>query len=148
MLRIIGFLIVVSMVSVSCNDDNQREEDEMLITNYIDENGLDAQSTASGLYYVIDVPGTNERPDISNRVFVKYTGTFLDGRQFDSSNGNTIDFPLNGVIQGWQEGIPLFGKGGKGTLILPSHLAYGPTGQGSIPPNTVLVFDVELVNFN
>ena len=147
---VLVLLALTFMVSVGCGDDeSQREIDERLIMEYVDENGLDAQSTASGLYYVIDQPGGNEKPTLDNRVFVKYTGRLLNGSQFDSSNGNTVDFPLSGVIQGWREGMQLFGRGGKGMLIIPSHLGYGQRGAGSsIPPNSVLVFDVELVNFD
>ena len=130
-------------------DDNQREIDAGLIRDYIEANNLDAQSTESGLHYVIEEPGNNEHPDLSSTVRVIYTGRLLDGFQFDSSGGNVREFKLAQLIPGWQEGIPLFGKGGKGILIIPSHLGYGSTiipGSG-IPPNSVLVFDMELVDF-
>ena len=130
-------------------DDNQRDIDAALIREYLEANNLDAQSTDSGLHYIIEEPGNNERPNISSTVRVIYTGRLLDGFQFDSSEGNVREFELARLIPGWQEGIPLFGKGGKGILIIPSHLGYGSTvipGSG-IPPNSVLVFDMELVDF-
>ncbi len=145
---ILLILAVMCFTITACDNDTQRETDEQLIKEYIDENGLDAQSTSSGLHYVIEEEGSNDKPTINDRVFVRYTGTFLNGQEFDSSNGNIVDFPLSGVIDGWQEGIQLFGRGGNGILIVPSHLAYGQTGRGSIPPNSVLVFDVEVVDFN
>ena len=74
----------------------------------------------------------------------------MDGTQFDSSydRGAPLEFKLGQVIKGWQEAIKLLKKGGKGTFLIPSHLAYGERGAGSaIPPNAVLVFDIELVDF-
>lgn len=148
-LRFLVGLLLVAVAFVSCDkDNNQREEDARLIEEYVLENGLDAQSTESGLHYVIDEPGNDEHPNLSHDISIIYTGRLLNGNQFDSSNGNTVTFPLDALIEGWQEGIPLFGKGGKGTLIIPSHLGYGSRGAGSVPPNAVLVFDIELVDFN
>lgn len=145
---IIGFLSLFLFGGCS-KDDNQREIDADLIREYIEANNLDAQSTGSGLHYVIEEPGSSERPDLLSTVRVIYTGRLLDGFEFDSSNGSIREFRLAQLIPGWQEGIPLFGKGGKGILIIPSHLGYGPSvipGSG-IPPNSVLVFDMELVDF-
>jgi FKBP-type peptidyl-prolyl cis-trans isomerase FkpA len=65
---------------------------------------------------------------------------------FDESGSDGIVFPLNGVIEGWTEGIPYFKEGGSGKLLVPSALAYGRQGSGSIAPNTVLIFDVELID--
>ena len=139
--------LAVVGITACDNDDNQREVDAARIADYIEENNLDAQSTDSGLHYVIEEPGNDEHPDLSHDISIKYAGRFLNGQQFDSSNGDVVTFPLANLIQGWQEGIPLFGKGGNGILIVPSHLAYGPSGRGSIPPNSVPVFDIELVDF-
>ncbi len=100
-----------------------------------------------GLYYVIDEPGTGANPAAGSQVTVKYKGYNLDNKVFDQSD-NGITFSLTQVIKGWQLGIPLFKKGGKGKLIMPSRLAYYSTGSGtSIPPFAPLVFEVELVNF-
>jgi len=100
------------------------------------------------LQYVIETAGTEGNPSSTSNVQVNYRGYFLNGNEFDSSNGTPISFNLGGVIQGWQEGIPLFQKGGKGVLLIPSHLAYGPNGTNGIPPNTPILFDVELLDFN
>ena len=94
--------------------------------------------------------GTGANPITSSRVTVHYEGFLLNGDKFDSSidRGQPSTFPLTSVIRGWQIGIPLFKAGGKGKLILPSGLAYGRQGAGnSIPPNSVLVFGVELISF-
>jgi len=148
---IFSTLLVMVFVMTSCGDkETQLEKDTQLIEAYIDENGLDALSTASGLYYVIEEPGNDEHPEFGDVLMLKYTGRFLDEEVFDSSNGNVITLQLKNLIQGWLEGIPLFGKGGKGILLIPSHLAYGPTGSqsGAIRPNTVILFDIELEDFN
>ncbi len=128
----------------------QKQKDQDLIAEYIQNKNLTAQSTPSGLHYIIEKEGTGGHPSISDKVTVHYEGYLLDGSVFDSSirRGEPISFGLNRVVKGWQEGIPLLKKGGKGKLIIPSYLAYGSRGAGrQIPPNSVLVFDVELIDF-
>jgi len=137
---------MLTLVIACGKDDNQREIDAQLIVEYIEDNNLDAQTTNSGLSYVISVPGNNEHPDIGSTISINYSGTLLSGIGFDASNG-VVEFPLNILIQGWQEGIPLFGKGGSGILIIPSHLGYGSSPRSGIPANSVLVFEIELVDF-
>jgi peptidylprolyl isomerase len=110
----------------------------------------DANSTDSGLYYIIEEEGTGDAPQTGDLVQVHYTGTLADGTKFDSSldRGEPFQFPLGmqRVIPGWDEGIALLNVGGKATLIIPPELAYGQQGAGGvIPPNATLVFDVELV---
>ncbi|MEM9884519.1 MAG: FKBP-type peptidyl-prolyl cis-trans isomerase [Bacteroidota bacterium] len=118
------------------------------IEDYLESNNIAADSTASGIYYFFEEEGEGENPTANSTVTVRYKGYFLDGTVFDQTEGDaTATFALNAVIRGWTEGIQLFKKGGKGTLIIPSALAYGPNGRGEIPPNTVLAFDIELVNF-
>ena len=141
------FLLAASILTVaSCKKEDQGEIDQQLIEDFINEHQLDADSTASGLYYVIDVPGSSEHPTIDSEVTIDYIGFMLTGDVFDS-NVN-VTFPLNALILGWQEGIPLFGKGGSGLLIVPSRLGYGERRVGTIPPNSVLVFEIHLNNFH
>lgn len=105
-------------------------------------------TTESGLQYEIIETGKGERkPTPEDMVTVHYTGKLIDGTVFDSSveRGEPTTFPLNGVIQGWQEGLQLMSEGDKYKLTIPAELAYGDRPTGSIPPNSVLVFDVELV---
>jgi peptidyl-prolyl cis-trans isomerase A (cyclophilin A) len=110
-----------------------------------------AQKTASGLYYVIDVEGTGAVPQPGQTVVAHYTGTlFDDGSKFDSSvdRGQPFEFPIgqHRVIAGWDEGFALLKVGSKGKLIIPSKLAYGSRGAGGvIKPNADLVFEVELL---
>jgi len=131
----------------------QVEKDIEIIEAYLKENNIAAQSTESGLRYVIDVEGTGNNPEPGQNVKVHYTGKLLGGEVFDTSfkgdDPQPLDIPIGRgrVIAGWDEGIPLLKEGGKGTLYIPSSLGYGPRGSGStIPPNSVLVFDVELVD--
>jgi FKBP-type peptidyl-prolyl cis-trans isomerase len=131
----------------------QLEDDIDIIENYLAENEIDAQTTESGLRYVIEEQGSGEFPQPGDSVMVHYTGMLIDGTKFDSSldRGNPFEFVLGRgmVIQGWDEGIALLKPGGKGTLYIPSPLAYGERGAGGmIPPNAVLQFDVELIEIN
>jgi FKBP-type peptidyl-prolyl cis-trans isomerase FkpA len=147
MKRLLFLAVLVTFIS-SCNkEEDYLANDKKTIEQYIAENGLTAQSTSSGLYYVIETPGGTTHPTVSSSVSVKYTGYLVDGTQFDSSNGKTVSFALSEVIVGWQEGIPLFGKGGKGKLLIPSDLGYGAYQVGTIPAHSVLIFDIELINF-
>ncbi|MGZ3771386.1 MAG: FKBP-type peptidyl-prolyl cis-trans isomerase [Bdellovibrio sp.] len=103
--------------------------------------------TASGLQYIVEKEGTGETPKKEDVVKVHYKGTLTNGEQFDSSydRGQPAEFPVGGVIPGWTEALQLMKVGGKMKLFIPPELAYGPSGRPGIPPNSVLVFDVELV---
>ena len=110
------------------------------------------EKTASGLFYKIETSGSGDSPTQGQNVSVHYKGSLLDGTAFDSSykRKEPIGFAIGvgQVIKGWDEGIALLSKGAKATLIIPSHLGYGPNGAGGvIPPNATLKFEVELVDF-
>jgi len=105
------------------------------------------KTTTSGLQYEVITEGTGKAPSPTSKVTVHYEGKLVDGTVFDSSykRGETISFPLNGVIQGWQEGLQLMKEGGKLMLYIPSNLGYGEKGAGNIiPGNSTLIFTVEL----
>lgn len=109
------------------------------------------RSTESGLLYEILEEGEGASPTKSDRVKVHYTGTLVDGKVFDSSvkRGEPATFPLERVIPGWIEGLGLMKKGGKAILHVHPNMAYGERGYpGVIPPNSVLVFEVELLDIN
>jgi FKBP-type peptidyl-prolyl cis-trans isomerase FkpA len=149
MKKIIIGILLLGVVLPSCKKKLSEEEqfalDKDIIEQYIEDNGLTAASTSSGLYYVINALGTGNHPTAFNNVTVRYTGKFTDNQLFDQSSELGATFNLQHVIKGWTEGIPLFKEGGEGILILPSKLAYGPNGNSSIPANSVLVFDVKLL---
>jgi FKBP-type peptidyl-prolyl cis-trans isomerase FkpA len=133
------------MVIMSCNLDPVGTKNEKEIKNYLKDNNLHAESTSSGLYYIIDVPGNDQHPTVADTVHISYTGSLLNGDVFDSSPSAT--FVLGDLIEGMIEGIPLFGKGGEGTLFIPSELGYGGDSQPGIPSNSVVVFKIKLIDF-
>ncbi len=104
--------------------------------------------TDSGLQYQVLTAAEGAMPVATDTVKVHYKGTLTDGTTFDSSydRGEPIEFPLNGVIKGWTEGVQLMNVGSKYKFVIPSELAYGPTGTGPIPGNSTLVFVVELLD--
>ncbi|MRI86573.1 FKBP-type peptidyl-prolyl cis-trans isomerase [Aggregicoccus sp. 17bor-14] len=108
-----------------------------------------AQRTASGMIYTPLKVGTGKSPRSIDTVSVNYRGTLTDGREFDSSykRGQAAEFPLNGVIKCWTEGVGMMKVGGRARLVCPPEIAYGAKGaQPRIPPNAVLVFEVELLD--
>ena len=131
--------------SVACKKD---VDEDKLITDYLTAKGLTAERTVEGIYYIIDTQGTGSTttPTPSNTVTVKYKGYLLNGSVFDESLSGFTS-PLYNLVKGWQIGIPKFKKGGKGKLFIPSAYGYGSSGSGSIPGNTPIAFDIELVDF-
>lgn len=110
-----------------------------------------AQVTSTGLVYRALKEGTGASPGATDKVKVHYRGTFLDGKEFDSSykRNAPIEFPLNGVIPCWTEGVQKMKVGGKAKLTCPPTIAYGSAGAGGvIPPNATLQFEVELLGIN
>ena len=101
----------------------------------------------SGLVYEEITAGTGDSPALEQLVKVHYTGTLSDGTVFDSSfsRGEPTEFKLGSVIQGWQEGLQLMKVGGKARLVIPAGLAYGDKQMNTIPPNSELTFEVELL---
>jgi FKBP-type peptidyl-prolyl cis-trans isomerase len=108
------------------------------------------KTTASGLQYKILQEGTGRSPKATDTVVVHYKGTLLSGKEFDSSHkrGKPAEFPLNHVIPGWTEGVQLMKEGAKYQFTIPSKLAYGERGTpgGPIPPNSTLIFEIELIS--
>jgi FKBP-type peptidyl-prolyl cis-trans isomerase FkpA/FKBP-type peptidyl-prolyl cis-trans isomerase FklB len=105
------------------------------------------KTTASGLQYEVIKEGTGVSPKATSQLTVNYEGKLVDGTVFDSSykRNEPATFPLNQVIPGWTEGLQLMKEGGKYHFVIPAKLGYGEQGAGPIPPNSVLIFDVELI---
>ncbi|HNP17981.1 MAG TPA: FKBP-type peptidyl-prolyl cis-trans isomerase [Fulvivirga sp.] len=145
------------------NAEKQKSVDDELITKYLEDNNITANTTESGLRYVITQEGTGANAEAGKTVKVNYSGKILDGEYFDTSvkelaekeglyneqrTYEPIEFQLGtgAVIKGWDEGIALLNPGAKATFYIPSGLAYGPRARSAkIPANSILVFDVELV---
>ncbi len=161
----------VKMVTVKTKAEYDQEQanaaskqmaiDDKAIQDYLKAKNLKATKTASGLYYVITQKGTGDNAKAGQKVNMNYTGTLIDGTPFDSnvdpkfSHVQPFEFGLGAgqVIKGWDEGIALLNKGAKATLIIPAPLAYGsramPGNQNNpkgIPANSILIFDVELMD--
>ncbi|MER3464180.1 MAG: peptidylprolyl isomerase [Chitinophagaceae bacterium] len=105
------------------------------------------KTTASGLQYEVVTEGTGPKPKATDTVTVNYVGTLVNGTEFDNSykRGQSISFPLNGVIKGWTEGVQLMPVGSKYKFYIPYQLGYGLQNAGPIPPGSVLIFEIELL---
>ena len=140
---------ILSLTFFACKkkNENQTVLDNEIIQKYLKDNSLVADTTR-GIYYIISDTGTVNHPTATSIVSVYYKGYLTDGTTFDQSiPGLPREFPLQGVIKGWQIGVPLIGKGGKIKLLIPSALGYGASKTGAIPANSVLIFDIELSTF-
>lgn len=145
------------LLATSCKKDPETVTqdysaiDDGIIKKFLADSTITtAQKQTSGLYYVpVVTNAAGVRATAGKTVYVRYVGRFMDGRVFDSSGSAPFSFVLGRgrVIAGWDEGIALMHKGEKAKLLIPSALAYGASGAGStIPPNTVIRFDVELMD--
>lgn len=163
---VIGLLMLVTVLT-ACkkkNDDScpysventsASAQEEAVVTDYITANSITGTTElgTSGLYYAIDAPGNTNKPALCNTIVAKYTGKLANGTIFDQTTGaSTASFTLGGLIEGWNRTLPLIGEGGKIRLYIPSSLGYGATGSFNpntglytIPPNAMLIFDVEIV---
>ncbi|WP_425391301.1 FKBP-type peptidyl-prolyl cis-trans isomerase [Ekhidna sp.] len=144
--------VFVLLFTVSCKDDEttlteeqQLAADIELIDSYLASNNIDAQIHESEIRYVVEKEGDGESPTAESSVIVKYQGRLLDGTIFDL-NTLGIHFDLSLLIESWKLILPEIKEGGKVTLYTPSKYGYGRNGNGLIPPNTVLIFEIELVS--
>jgi FKBP-type peptidyl-prolyl cis-trans isomerase FkpA len=130
----------------------QKDMDDKMLQDYFTKNNIAAQKTNTGLYYIIDKPGSGANAQAGQDVTVMYTGKTMDGNAFDSNidpkfnhtDPLTFQVGRGQVIPGWDEGIMLMNKGAKGRLFIPSTLAYGPQERPGLPANSILIFDVEI----
>lgn len=138
-------ITLFSVVNAKTPQENKAAGIAFLSANTKKDNII---TTKSGLQYEILTPGTgNKSPSLTDTVTVNYRGTKIDGQEFDSSysRGEPASFPVNALITGWTEGLLFMKEGAKYRFYIPSELAYGENGGGSIEPNEALIFDVELL---
>ena len=135
-------------------ETNQATIDDAIVSKFIADNNLDAFEVSNGLYMQIDEPGSGLNPSINDTIQIAYAGKFLElndqnqmveGVTFEATGDEGTTLRLSQVIAGWRIGVPELKSGGSGKLIIPSRLAYGANGQGQIPGNTVLIFDIDLL---
>jgi FKBP-type peptidyl-prolyl cis-trans isomerase FkpA len=139
------FLLSLSLFSACQKTPNEQDSiDDTIITSYLNTNQIEATKTSSGLYYKITKEGEGKYVSSSATVLIKYKGYLKDSTVFDE-NTTGISLDLKNAIQGWREGLTYFKVGGKGTLFIPSKLGYGSRSIGSIPSNSVLFFDIEVL---
>ncbi|MBA3647594.1 MAG: FKBP-type peptidyl-prolyl cis-trans isomerase [Chitinophagales bacterium] len=149
---------VLSLMGKEEYDKKQKEEAAMqtelevkTIEDYLAKNNLKAQKDPSGIYYIVTKQGEGPRVQSGQTVTVNYTGKLMDGTVFDSSlkpgrHPYDVTIGVSQVIKGWHIGIALLNVGSKGTIIIPSALGYGSRGSGSqIPPNSILIFDIDVL---
>ncbi len=141
---------IVSAKNLTEKIEAQKKIDAELIDQYLAKNNIEAETDTTGLRYVVTKKGNGPKPSIGDSVLVHYTGKLMEnGKKFDSSKdrGTPFEFSIGrGVIEGWSRGFALLNEGDEATLYIPSGMAYGPGGYpGTIPPNAILVFDVEFL---
>ena len=152
MKHLLSALIALTLF-ISCSNDKEENVDYVAkndkeITDYIAKNNLTAQKSDTGLYYIVNEPGTGAQPTATSNVTVAYKGYFTNGTVFDQSGPEGISFGLDQVVKGWTEGIPHLKVGGSGILFVPAHLGYGNETMGPIPGGSALIFDVKLISVN
>lgn len=145
--------LALTLIYVGCSKSGSsagctpttKEEDDAKMVAYMSANGINAPvKDPSGMYYQIITEGTGNKPNVNSRVNATYVGKLTDNTTFDS--GTNIQFMLNGVIPGWQIGLSKIAAGGKIKLVIPPYLAYGCKTSSAIPGNSVLYFEVDLLN--
>lgn len=135
------FLIIFSQLGCS-KSSSVSEQDQ--IASFVKKSTVTYITDPSGLMYQIVSEGSGTKPRATSTISATYTGTYLNGTVFDSRN-TAIEFPLNGVIQGWQIGLQKIAPGGEMKMIIPSALGYGPSDYNGIPGGSPLYFEVKLI---
>lgn len=164
MKKILGLSLLVLTLMTACNKDESCKlsapstvapaSEIQAVKDYLNSKSITATQDPSGVFYVMTAPGSGTAsPTICSTINFKYKGSLTNGNVFDNSGTTAVSYPLGNLIVGWQKVIPLMKKGGKATLYIPPSLGYGPNdlkdGSGNvvIPGNSILIFDIELVNF-
>jgi FKBP-type peptidyl-prolyl cis-trans isomerase len=146
-----GLISMLLFANSSCLKDkgcqNKTVQSEAAaISAYATANGINGTTHSSGVVYEVTVPGSGARPTPYSKVSIRYVGKLLDGTVFDSQLTNTVTFNLGESIAGFQIALQQVQKGGSIRFIIPSSLAYGCSGQNTIPSNAILYFEVQLID--
>jgi FKBP-type peptidyl-prolyl cis-trans isomerase FkpA len=152
---IFGFIILAAFSSClkdsnSCSYDPCSKvagaNEVQAVQNYLTAQGITGTTQhCSGMFYKIELAGSGTAPTVCSNISVTYEGKLADGTVFDAATAPTTPFLLDQTITGWKNGLPLIKTGGRIYLYIPPSLGYGSTGSGPIPPNSILIFKVDLV---
>ncbi len=133
------FAVMTLLFMVSCGN----EVADLTVDEYIEANSLVTTELDKGVHIAIDRPGNDRKPNINNKVVVNYKGYLTDGTVFDQRSNQ--EFQLAGLIEGWRIGLKEIGEGGSCILVIPPGAGYGSQANGTIPGNSVLVFEMDLI---
>jgi len=133
------YLVLFAMLFTACSE----EIADLSVDEFIAANNLTTKELDKGVHIVINEPGNDTKPHINSRVVVNYVGKLTNGNQFDANSN--IEFQLSGLIEGWRIGLKEIGEGGSCKLIVPPGAGYGGQVSPKIPANSVLVFDMDLI---
>lgn len=137
--------MAVEQAKVKVDAETRKAQLPQLMADYVKKSGMTFKTTASGLQYSVKTEGTGDSPKNGDVCKCNYVGKFLDGKIFDQNKN--MDMPIGGMIPGFNEALMMMKKGGKATFLIPPAIGYGDQGQGPIPGNSPLVFEVELLDF-
>lgn len=140
-----NLIFTIELLDVIKNEDDQLLAENKILDEFLAESEIEALLHESGIRYTVQNEGTGESPTSGDAINVSYKGTFLNGLVFDQ-NEDGIEFPLTNLIEAWKIMIPTMKVGGEITFYAPSKFCYSTTGNGSIPPNTTLVFEIKLID--
>lgn len=138
--------LLLSLLFLGCNsysDEEKKTYDEQIV-EYLEKKNLKCKKTSSGLYYKIINQGEGRPILYKDEVSFKYKGEFLDGKVFDEKS-EPIQYPVQELIGAWQEILLMLNEGGSAYLVCPPHLGYGGYDLDDIPPNSILVYNLEVV---
>lgn len=145
-MKYFSMILLGLLILTACGKDQQEIDDE-IIRDYLSDNNLEAEYHGSGLYYQIINEGSGIRPDLMSDIKIRYKGYLINGNVFDeTAEDGVYEEKLYNLISGWQIGVPLIKNGGEIILYLPSELGYGEGTFGIISPNSVLIFEIELLD--
>lgn len=148
------YITLFVVLFISCNSDDDpipvdyKAENEKEIMDYITLHDLDATRTNSGLYYVVDEVGEGVEISATSDVSMRFKGFYTDGANFDENTEGGISFNLQEVIAGLREGLQYFNEGGSGTILIPSHLAFGSQDTNGVPGGSVLIFEIDIIDYD